>query len=353
MRVTFVVPFVNLTGGIRAVLEYADFLAAVGHEVVIAYPAWPYRFHFSRRQQLQEFRRGVSAAPSVGWTDVRVPVRRVPLIRSTFLPPADVVVATSWPTVYDVARLHRSRGAKVHLLMHYEADTGPPARVARTLRLPLARITFSQAVADELAGLGCTIDEVVPSPVSARTFFPDGSPRPDTVMMLYHPEPRKGGIVGLRAFETLRRSMPDLRFRLSGTVPTDRIPRWVDVLWNASDTELRRMYSSSTAFLYPSVYEGFGLPPLEAMACGCPVVTTPVGAIPEYAKHGCNALVVPIGDDDAMATALADVARTNTLRTRLSQNGKVTAREYAIERIGPLFESALQRAARRQGVSCL
>jgi glycosyltransferase involved in cell wall biosynthesis len=108
---------------------------------------------------------------------------------------------------------------------------------------------------------------------------------------LYHPAPRKGASDGLAALEIVRRHVPDLRVVLVGPVPTPSLPSWAAFDWFPSDDRLRRHYSVASVLLYPSRYEGFALPPLEAMACGCPVVTTRVGAVPEYAVDGRNAFV--------------------------------------------------------------
>lgn len=348
MRITFVIPFVNLTGGIRAVLDFAGALHRGGHTVTVVYPAWPYRFHFTRRQQFQEFRLTMARPPRVAWTDTDVDVHRVPLIRNSFLPPADVVVATSWPTTYDVARLSDIRGRKVQLLMHDESDTGSPMRVRRTFRLPFHRLTISRAVARELTTLGCEIADVVSCGVNTRTFFPDGAPESRTVMMVYHPEPRKGARAGFAALARVRERFPGTRVRVCGTVPVDGLPEWTDTIWNPRDDALRRMYSTSTVFLYPSRYEGFGLPPLEAMACGCPVVSTTVGAVPDYAIDGQSALLVPPEDHAAMAARIGDLLSMPVLRQQLSDNGLRTAAEYSIDTVAPTFERALERAARCQ-----
>src|SRR6476646_4510005 len=105
MKITIVLPFVNLTGGIRVMLDYANWLHEAGHDVTVAYPSWPYRFQWTRRQQWAEFRK---TPDHIGWFTLRCRLLRVPLVRSRFLPRADVVIATAWPTVHDVARLHPS-----------------------------------------------------------------------------------------------------------------------------------------------------------------------------------------------------------------------------------------------------
>ena len=69
-----------------------------------------------------------------------------------------------------------------------------------------------------------------------------------------------------------------------------------------TDDELADLYSGATALLYPSVYEGFGLPPLEAMACGSPVITSNVSSLPEVA--GSAAVMHDPMDTDALRNAM-------------------------------------------------
>jgi glycosyltransferase involved in cell wall biosynthesis len=138
--------------------------------------------------------------------------------------------------------------------------------------------------------------------------------------------------------------MPQVRVRACGTVRPERLPEWMPFEFHPDDATLRRSYSRSSALLYPSVYEGFGLPPLEAMACGSPSVTTPVGAIPEFASDRHNALIVPVGDVAAMADRLEEVIVDSALRRRLSSEAMRTAERFALTRVAPLFVAALEKA---------
>ncbi len=113
--------------------------------------------------------------------------------------------------------------------------------------------------------------------------------------------------------------------------------------FHPSDADVRRLLSTSTALLYPSRYEGFGLPPLEAMACGCPVVTTDVGAIPEFVADGVNGLVVPVGDVDRMVSSLLRILRDRPLQASFSDRGLQTAADLSLDRVGPLFVQAIER----------
>jgi len=345
VRITIVVPFVNLTGGIRLLLDYANWLHDKGHLVTVVYPLWPYRYHFDRRDQLFECRRQLGTPAHVAWFDLRCRLLRVPWITSRFLPRADLVLATSWPTAHDVARLEPSRGNKVHVLFHHESGTGPEKRICATYALPFYRISFSSSVRRLLdEQFACEIHDVVPAGVDNAVFFPDGERTEHTVLMLYHDDPRKGAADGIDALTRVRDRLPDIRVQLCGTVRPRSVPAWMPFTFHPADDELRRLYSTATVFLYPSRYEGFGLPPLEAMACGCPVVTTDVGAVSEFAANRCNALVVPPGDVQSMANAVAELLVDSALQAHLSTRGLETARQYALSRTAPLFGEALARA---------
>jgi glycosyltransferase involved in cell wall biosynthesis len=350
VKITLVVPFVNLTGGIRMVLDYANVLTAAHHDVRVVYPTWPYRFESTRWQHLRELGRALRTGRRVPWFGLRARLVRVPLIRTAFLPPADVVIATSWPTVHDVARLPRSRGVKVHWLMHDERGSGPERRVRATYAFSTYRIGLSRLVALEVEREhGCRIDAIVPAGVDSETFFPDGTPAESTVLMLYHPGPRKGAADGLRALARLREIVPSLVARACGPIRPPGWPDWIRFTFRPTDRELRRLYATSTALLYPSCYEGFGLPPLEAMACGCPVVTTRVGAMPEVARDRDNSLVVDPGDVEAMVARLRELLEDSALRCRLRVRGLETAQRYSVKHGAALFEDALRRACAEQG----
>lgn len=88
-------------------------------------------------------------------------------------------------------------------------------------------------------------------------------------------------------------------------------------------SELAALYTRAAVFVYPSLYEGFGMPVLEAMACGTPVVTSNISALPETA--GDAALLVDPLDDEALAEAIGRIMDDPTLREDLSRRGQKRA----------------------------
>ncbi len=94
-----------------------------------------------------------------------------------------------------------------------------------------------------------------------------------------------------------------------------------------ADEDLAPLYSDAMAFVYPSLYEGFGLPPLEAMQCGAPVITGNTSSLPEVV--GDAGMMVDPRDDDALAQAILDVYRDSCLRADLSRRALTRARDFS------------------------
>jgi glycosyltransferase involved in cell wall biosynthesis len=107
--------------------------------------------------------------------------------------------------------------------------------------------------------------------------------------------------------------------------------------------ELRVLYATARVFVYPSLWEGFGLPPLEAMACGCPVLTSRVSALPEVAG-GAAVLVDPTSVDE-LAAGIATLWCDDSLRDENIQRGLERAREFtwkrAAEETAIVYDKAL------------
>jgi glycosyltransferase involved in cell wall biosynthesis len=106
----------------------------------------------------------------------------------------------------------------------------------------------------------------------------------------------------------------------------------VQFIEQVADKDLVSLYAGATLFLFPSLYEGFGWPPLEAMACGCPVVCSSEGSLPGVA--GPAALMAPAADEDALADLCRTVLSDDALAHRLSEQGRAHARQFTLERMG-------------------
>ena len=112
------------------------------------------------------------------------------------------------------------------------------------------------------------------------------------------------------------------------------------------DRDLPTLYRAATAFVYPSLFEGFGLPPLEAMACGCPVLASNLGAVGEVC--GDAAATVDPTDVAALAAALGGLAHDEGLRQRLRAAGLVRAAEFDWRRTAHATLDIYTRAAQRE-----
>jgi glycosyltransferase involved in cell wall biosynthesis len=356
MRITFVLPFLTLTGGVRVVHEYASRLRRRGHEVRVVFPLVPYRFRGPRallprwRVWAGDWRlhalhrRRLPGSPEGWWAE------RVPMIREAFMPDADVVVATAWPTAYSVSRLGASKGAGCYLIQHREIDSGEPERVDGTYRLGLFHLAGSRSTARELEGrLGVPVHAVVPSGVDAAFWSAAvaGAARRG-VLWAYSPAEHKGGADGEAALAEVHRAMPEARIRAFGQARRPQLPGFIEYVARPRDPALRELYAGAEVFLYSSRFEGFGLPPLEAQAAGCGVVSTRVGDVPEFIRDGENGLLVEPRDVTGMAAAVLALLQQPERRERLGAAAASSAAlhdwdqsEIALEQA---FEHAIARA---------
>jgi len=121
-------------------------------------------------------------------------------------------------------------------------------------------------------------------------------------------------------------------FDLSDEIRKRKFGYQVRVLGRVSDDALARLYSNAAFLAFPSFYEGFGLPVVEAMAAGTPVVTSSASSLPEVA--GDAALLVDPADADALAGAMRRLLEDRELREELARKGRCRAERFSLKRHG-------------------
>lgn len=292
MRITFVLPVASLAGGIRVVATYARFLHERGHEVtVVSQPVKAARSWKSMIKAVLGRPRPREVTPTSLLDFLgprhRILERRRP-VTAEDLPDADVVVATWWETAEWVADLPAAKGRKFYLLQGYEVFPHLPVeRVIATYHLPLRKIAVSNYIRRSIeTNHGVAGIEVAPNAVDLERFTGPQRRRNAsfTVGFLYSTNKIKNIAMALEAIRLARERLPDLKTVAFGASPPAAelpLPSWVEYHQAPPEAEIPKVYASCDAWLFPSEKEGFGLPILEAMACGTPVLATRAGAAPD------------------------------------------------------------------------
>ncbi len=151
----------------------------------------------------------------------------------------------------------------------------------------------------------------------------------------------------IKAFDLLiNKYKLDLKLKLTGEYRmlnfkiNNAIKSKVDFVGNASENDLINLYRNASLFVFPSFYEGFGLPPLEAVACGCPLVVSNVGSLPEVC--GDAAYYVNPYDVESITEGMYKVLTNNALGQRLIQKGFERVEMFSWERSAKEYKKVFE-----------
>ena len=272
------------------------------------------------------------------------------------LPDADIVIATWWETAEWVHRLSPSKGRKLFFVQHHELFEGQdPSRVKAAWQLPIQKITISRWLVDlarETYGDSSAI--LVPNSVEMKQFHAPARGRQTvpTVGFLYARAKFKGLEVTHRAIELARQTIPNLRVSAFGhdeLLEAYPLPPGSSYAMQPAQDQIKDIYAQCDVWLCGSRSEGFHLPPLEAMACRCPVVSTRVGGPLDIIEEGVNGHLVNVEDAPALADRLVSVLqRSDEAWRAMSDAALATAMRYTWDDATDLFEKALVEQFERQ-----
>ena len=201
----------------------------------------------------------------------------------------------------------------------------------------------SERIANEAMrwfGVPREVIEIIPNGVDE--FFYPGDARGNYILFVGTLEPRKGIDDLIAVWHSIPMPRPPLI--LCGEPGWGvHVPAGIEVTGWVDRERLRELYRRARIFVYPSRYEGFGIPPLEAMACGAPVIATRTGAIPDYAEGA--AMLIDPGDRDALRSSMLQLLGDAALRADLGARGVERAKQFRWERSAKLMRELLAEAA--------
>jgi glycosyltransferase involved in cell wall biosynthesis len=227
--------------------------------------------------------------------------------------------AVHFPLTIELPRTALPKVVTLHDVQHLDLpEMFPRAERAlrsalwhRSLRRAARVIAISEFVRDRaVAMLGLDADRmrVVPLGLDHDVLQPGQVEREPFLLYPARPWPHKNHARLYEAFALVRRERPELKLVLTGGGDFGTVPDGVEARGHVTEAELVALLQRASALVFPSLYEGFGLPPLEAMACGCPVACSSAGALPETVGGAANLFDPhnPRSIADAMLAVLAN-----------------------------------------------
>ncbi len=346
-----------LSGGMRDIVEISNRLLLRGHSISFVIPGGTFDQDMADEidPRIQIIETPVRRSRNMSlYSQFRLTVsmaKQVPL--------SDIIITTHTPTTLAgwIAKNLLKRGELVWFYQDYiEMFDGKPIEtwlVRNALRWHKGALVLSESSQQELqsfvkgkevivSGEGLSQPELFkPLPVSEENKKQGAN---QTLLFLGDMRPRKGLYDFLEAAAIVYKKNPDIFLQIVSKEDChidSKIP--YEYIYRPSREQLAKLYAACDVFVSASWWESFGFPPLEAMACGAPVVMTDSRGGRDFARPGVNCLMVEPRNPAALAEAILAVITQPELDTRLRLNGPQTAARFSWDKATDRFEDALLR----------
>ena len=341
MKIVFVLPTVHRTGGVRATIIVGNRLLARGHRVRIVYRRdritlkglyhrvfFPVLFPKSH-EWLHTF-----DGESSNFLD----------ISECYFDEDEIIIGAGMWASSQLCKLEGSPNIKLQYL-HGEhiVDTNETIKVLKSGLPKIAVASFLSPLAESV---GSRILEVVPNGVDTTEYFESvGSYQKDGLGAIYASHIAKDPETLLAVYKRLSAMYADVPWRIFSA---HRRPRGIpkEYFWRLpSVSKARELYSKSFAWIVASKSEGFGMPILEAMACGCAVVATDCGGPRDIIKDGKNGFLVEVGNVKQIVDRVLLLLNDSDLREKICREGRRTVETFSWDRTVNRLEKVLERLA--------
>ncbi len=344
MKINFVMHIIDPFGGVRAFFEIMNRLSDRGHDVTLTTPHKSLTFPLKAKCVCAEtkleklMRRGIAGVlkfyQKIGLASYSLHHEIVILNDVKHMPECDINVGHNDTAARAIFR--SKKGIPCHYMQHFEEiffedDFYRKSVAEECMYLPINRIVNSTWLKNKMKEKYDYDLPVINPAIDHDVFYPrDVKKNNDKFRVLcFGKQTRwKGFPEAIEAMKIVMEKRNNIEFIVFGTSQpfynSDVSYKFVKF---PTDDELAKLYSSVDVIICPSWYESFPLPPIEAMACGGPVVTTQYGT-EDYAFHEKNCLVVPPKNPKALACAILRLLEDKNLRENFKKEGPKTARQF-------------------------
>ena len=256
-------------------------------------------------------------------------------------------IATWWGTSFFLADPHIKAEKKFYLIQNHEDDPSFSGKLstfaADSYKLPIIKIAVSQSLMkrfkdDKPSRILVGFDSKYynfPGDVSTKL-------RNSVLIHLGFSE-YKGARNAIEAANIIHDYSQKIKLVAFGTFDHRAVPDYIEYHFQCSNSELLKLYTEASIFLFPSIVEGFALTPLEAMSCGCAVVSTRNQGAEELIDDGINGVLVNQNSPGSLANGVISLIEKDDLRISIGNAGKETAEKYSYENMLKSFIEAIKK----------
>lgn len=317
VHIVYAMTHVAVSGGVKVILEHANKLTKAGAKVTL-----------------------VSHYPKPSWFPIESEYVQVPfdLELAKGIPICDVIVATYWDHIQacietGIAPVVYFEQGDFHLFDYDSMNRSLKGFIQKQMEIPPFIFTVSNQASKQITKIYGRDARVFPNAVDEGVFTIKGDKeigeKPYLLMVGAESAKFKGISDIISAYEKVKKDFDMDLYWITPEQPSLAMKEKVaKVFVSPSQQKISSLYRGATLFICGSTYESFSLPTLEAMACGCPVVTTNNTGVLEYAVDQENALICQMKNPVDMAEKIACVLSSEDTQNKLRNKGLMTAQKY-------------------------